>query len=87
MVQQKRYKRRGFYNAYASIRQVNELFGVTDEAKQLLEKATAALALSTRGILRIVRVARTIADLEGSTTLQKQHLAEALQYRGSPMPS
>ena len=86
-VQQKRYKRRGFYNAYASIRQVNELFGVTDEAKQLLEKATAALALSTRGILRIVRVARTIADLEGSTALQKQHLAEALQYRGSPMPS
>ncbi|MES1208052.1 MAG: YifB family Mg chelatase-like AAA ATPase [Pseudomonadota bacterium] len=48
---------------------------------QLLERAAARLGLSARAITRIRRVARTIADLEGSPTVRAVHLAETLQYR------
>jgi magnesium chelatase family protein len=47
----------------------------------LLERAVTRLGLSARAITRIRRVARTIADLEGSPTVRAQHLAETLQYR------
>lgn len=49
--------------------------------QDLLEEATARLRLSMRGITRILRVARTIADLSASETVQKHHLAEAISYR------
>src|SRR6266540_2079478 len=47
----------------------------------LLEKATTRLGLSARAVMRIRRVARTIADLEGRIEIRTSHLAEALQYR------
>jgi magnesium chelatase family protein len=51
-------------------------------ARRLLESATATLALTARGYDRVLRVARTIADLEGAETVDAGHLAEALQFRG-----
>jgi magnesium chelatase family protein len=53
---------------------------------QLLERAVARLGLSARAITRIRRVARTIADLEGSPTVRAVHLAETLQYRMLDQP-
>ena len=50
--------------------------------KALLEKAIATLSLSARGFDRLLRVARTIADLEGAADVTADHLAEALQFRG-----
>jgi magnesium chelatase family protein len=53
-----------------------------DEAKRLLGKALTKLALSARGYDRVLRVARTIADLDGAERVASPHLAEALQFRG-----
>jgi magnesium chelatase family protein len=54
---------------------------------QILERAAARLGLSARAITRIRRVARTIADLEGSASVRAAHLAETLQYRLLDQPS
>ncbi len=53
------------------------------EASQLLRRAITRFALSGRGHARVLRVARTIADLEGSEAIAAQHLAEALRYRSA----
>jgi magnesium chelatase family protein len=52
-----------------------------DEGKELLNESVDKLKLSMRGYNRILRVARTIADIEGSNNVKKIHIAEALSYR------
>ena len=47
----------------------------------MLENVFEKLKLSTRAYNRILKVARTIADIEKSTNIKKEHLAEAIQYR------
>ncbi|MEJ0010844.1 MAG: YifB family Mg chelatase-like AAA ATPase [Alphaproteobacteria bacterium] len=54
------------------------------DGRTLLEDATGRLGLSMRGLTRVLRVARTIADLEGAEDVSRTHLAEALSYRESP---
>lgn len=52
------------------------------EARRIFETALTRLALTARGHDRVLRVARTIADLEGSDGIQAHHVGEALQFRG-----
>ena len=73
--------RQGRPNAYMSTREIDE-YGHPDPAGELLLKqAISRLGLSARGYHRILKVARTIADLAGSVAVRAEHVAEAVQYR------
>ncbi len=51
------------------------------DGRKLLTDATERMKLSARGYHRVLRVARTLADLEGAPTVRRVHIAEALSYR------
>jgi magnesium chelatase family protein len=55
--------------------------GITAEGEKLLENAITRLGLSARAHDRILKVARTIADLEATENIAPKHLSEAIQYR------
>lgn len=68
-------------NADAEGRQLDEIAPLDSECRGLIICAAERLSLSARGYHRTLRVARTIADLEGSEDIRRPHLAEALSYR------
>ncbi|MCZ0211752.1 magnesium chelatase, partial [Streptomyces sp. UMAF16] len=82
-IQAERYKTLpGIYaNAQISSKTLREFCTINATGEALLKKAMEKLNLSARAYDRILKVARTIADLEGSNHIEAQHLAEAIQYR------
>lgn len=70
-----------YTNSQMKNKQVKLFCFLSNEANQLLKLAIDKHALSPRSYFRILKVARTIADLEGQTEIQVHHVAEALQYR------
>lgn len=68
-------------NAHASGRWLHAESNWTEEARQLLNTAAETLSLSARGYHRVIKVARTIADLDRSGGIAPHHVAEALRYR------
>jgi magnesium chelatase family protein len=62
-------------------RQLRKFCALDEEGKGLLKRAMEELGLSARAHDRILRVARTVADLEGSEPIQPSHLIEAIGYR------
>jgi magnesium chelatase family protein len=70
-----------FANAQMATRQVRTYCELSSDAEKLLERAMQQQGLSARAHDRILKVARTIADLEGTVALEVKHLAEAIQYR------
>ncbi|MBI5560382.1 MAG: YifB family Mg chelatase-like AAA ATPase [Deltaproteobacteria bacterium] len=70
-----------FSNSRMSSRQIKKYCEVTGDCLRLLESAMEKLGLSARAYTRILKVGRTIADLEGSEKILPHHVAEAIQYR------
>jgi magnesium chelatase family protein len=68
-------------NARADGEAVEKFMAPDETGRALLAKAMDALKLSARGYTRILRVARTLADLEGADSIKRHHIAEALAYR------
>jgi len=68
-------------NAMMNARMLREFCPLDQVARELLERAMVRLDLSARAYDRIVKVARTIADLEGTADIGAAHLAEAINYR------
>jgi magnesium chelatase family protein len=81
-IQQKRFKNKPFLTNSEMISEAVKKFCVVDNvSKQLLKNAVNQMHLSARSYFRILKLARTIADLEQSEEILSQHVAEALQYR------
>jgi magnesium chelatase family protein len=82
-IQQKRFKtENGIYaNAHMDNRLIKQYCEISSSGKKLLKIALEKLGLSARAYNKILKVARTIADLEGQEKIGNQHLSEAIQYR------
>jgi magnesium chelatase family protein len=84
LVQQQRYARGGIHcNAQLSGKMLRACCALDAESQSLPERAHERFGLSMRGHDRVLRVARTIADLEGSREIRQPHVAEAIQYRNT----
>lgn len=81
-VQRARYEGQGIAcNARLDARTLGPNCPMTQEAKKLLRDASEAMGFSNRAYTRVVKVARTIADLAGCGEIEQAHIAEAVQYR------
>lgn len=80
-LQAKRYGLDTKLNADMSNQDIKTKSKLSPESQNILNQAATALGLSARSYMRVIKVARTIADLEVSARIEAQHMAEALQYR------
>ena len=74
-------RRRGFYNARIPARLLRTFCALDEAGERTLEMAVRRMGLSARAHDRILKAARTIADLDNSEAVSAKHLAEAVQYR------
>ena len=84
-IQLKRFKNINIENVYTnammSSNMINEICVISDNANMMLKNAMERLGLSGRAYLKILQVARTIADLEASDKILEEHIAEAIRFR------
>lgn len=81
-IQETRYKKYKIYsNSELTPKLMEEFCKIDKESEEILEKTFKKLKLSSRAYNRILKVARTIADLEGKEKIEKAHITEAIQYR------
>jgi magnesium chelatase family protein len=80
--QEERYKSDGvFFNAHLESKELERRCALDKEGEDLLKIAILELGISARAYDKILRVARTIADLDGKDTIQSHHISEAISYR------
>ena len=76
-----RYGSQQKLNSDMTNRDIKQYANLSDEAKAVLDQAALTLDISARSYMRAIKIARTIADLDGSVSLEAPHITEALQYR------
>jgi magnesium chelatase family protein len=76
--------RQGKSNALLGTREIEQFCQPDAAGENLLKQAIARLNLSARAYHRVLRLARSVADLSGSEVIAPAHLAEAIQYRRPP---
>lgn len=82
-IQLKRYKNEGiFFNSQLSPKQTTKYCILEKNAENFVKTAFESLNLSARAYHKILKISRTIADMEGSDIIKLEHTAEAMQYRG-----
>ena len=86
VIQEKRYQNSPyFFNADLETKDIATYCFLEAEEKEFMEQVFHSLSLSARAYHRTLKVARTIADLDGSENIKKGHLTEAVCYRGFEM--
>lgn len=81
-LQKDRFKDEGIsFNSQMKTRHIKKYCSLDNGGMKLLEGAFKALSLSTRAYSKILKISRTIADMEGSNCILEKHIAEAIQYR------
>lgn len=81
-IQQARYSQDGIHcNAQLDAKLTRRYCSLTKEAESVLHMAVDRMGMSMRAYGRVLKVARTIADMEGAADIQTAHVAEAIQYR------
>lgn len=81
-IQSRRFEGSGCHaNSHMNNAQMNKFCELSSSAEKLLRKAFNTLKLSARAYTRVLKLARTIADLAGSESIEEAHIAEAVQYR------
>jgi magnesium chelatase family protein len=78
---ERQIQRQGKPNAHLSVKEIGEYCTAEPDAEQLVRKAISGLGLSARAYHRILKVARTVADLRAESGIGTTHVAEAVQYR------
>lgn len=81
IARQRQLKHRNKLNSELNNQDLNRNIDLARPARQLLNQAAGRMGLSARAYMRSLRVARTIADLENSASIEAEHVSEALQYR------
>ncbi|MEI6580772.1 MAG: YifB family Mg chelatase-like AAA ATPase [bacterium] len=77
----KKFSRKIKTNNEMNVKDLSNMIKLTDEVRNLLDDSAARLALSARAYHRVIKIARTIADLEKSEEIKSDHILEAIQYR------
>jgi magnesium chelatase family protein len=81
-IQLQRFKHKKYFcNSFMGTKDTNTYCKVNEEGSSLLKQAMTKLGLSARAYHKILKVSRTIADLEGEEEIKSSHIAEAIQYR------